>query len=93
MEKKSEKYLFGLMNQIFNKGMYITHIEEPYMIIEAEDDVQAMVNSCTIHDIASHNTAELIAKKSGSVWWKITKYLSHEQTASIIEKLERNSSI
>lgn len=92
MKKNSEKYLFGFITHDSNVKD-IVHIVEPYMIIEAEDDVQAKVNYCTIHDIASHNTAELIAKKSGSVWWKITKYLSHEQTASIIEKLERNSSI
>ena len=88
MEKKSEKYLFGLMNPIFNKGMYITHIEEPYMIVEAADETEARKKYCDTHDAASHDTAELIAKKSGGIWWKITKYLSHEKIVSIIGKIE-----
>ena len=92
MKKNTEKYLFGIKtSSLYDKN--IIHIEEPFMIIEAADDTEAIKNYCTIHDIASHNKAELIAKKSGSVWWKMTKYLSHEQIASIIGKLERNSSI
>ena len=67
MKKNSEKYLFGFISHDSNVKD-IVHIVEPYMIIEAEDDVQAMVNYCTIHDIASHNTAELIAKKSIEKW-------------------------
>ena len=83
MGEKSEKYLFGFMT---SEG--IIRIEEPYMIIEAADDTEARKKYCDTHDAASHDTAELIAKKSGGIWWKITKYLSHEKIASIIGKIE-----
>ena len=83
MGEKSEKYLFGFMT---SEG--IIRIEGPYMIIEVADETEARKKYCDTHDVASHDTAELIAKKSGGIWWKITKYLSHEKIASIIGKLE-----
>lgn len=43
MKKNSEKYLFGFITRDSNIKD-IVHIVEPYMIIEAEDDVQAMEN-------------------------------------------------
>ena len=88
MEKNTEKYLFGLMNQILKNGIYITHIEEPYMIIEAADEAEARKIYCNVHDAVNHDTTELIAKKCGTIWWKITKYFSHEEIASIISKIE-----
>ena len=81
------KYLFGLKSSVlYDKN--IIHIKEPFMIIEAVDDNEARKTYCREHDVVSHNTAELIAKKSGGIWWKETKYLSHEEIASIISKIE-----
>ena len=87
MKKNTEKYLFGLKtSSLYDKN--IIHIEEPFMIIEAADDTEARKIYCDTHNVANHNTAEFIAKKSGGIWWKFTKYLSHEEIASIIGKIE-----